>query len=142
DDLLLGEVVAGLVGARLDHLSLVTQLQETAATEERIRLARDLHDGILQDLAGVALQLESLRPLLVASPEAKHRLESLERVLEAEQRDVRAVIEQLRPASNPRHAFDLGANLEELRESFAATWGLSLEVLESYPPEAIPPALR
>jgi signal transduction histidine kinase len=142
EDLLLAEVVAGLVASRLDQLSLVYELQETAATAERVRLARDLHDGILQDLAGIALQLEALRPLLVATPEARGRLDALERVLETEQRDVRSVIQQLRPRSSSRHEFDLAANLEELKGTFAATWGLTLEVSGAMRDTAVPPRIR
>ena len=32
--------------------------------EERIRVARDLHDGVLQSLTGAALKLESVRKLV------------------------------------------------------------------------------
>ena len=142
EDLLLGEAVAGMVGAHLGQLRLAAELEETAAAAARIRVARDLHDGILQDLAGVALQLEALRPLLRDSSEALRRVESLQRVLEAEQHDVRTVIDQLRPTSSSRHEFDLDASLEELKESLAATWGLALELTSTLEGRSVAPRVR
>ena len=35
------------------------RLQQEAVRDERTRLARDLHDGVLQALTGAALQLEA-----------------------------------------------------------------------------------
>jgi len=56
DDLILSEIVAGVIAARLDAFYLAEQLRQAAATEERIRLARDLHDGVLQSFTGIALR--------------------------------------------------------------------------------------
>ena len=68
DDLVLGEVVAGVVAARLDHFYLTQTLQEAVTTEERLRLARDLHDGVLQSLTGIGLRLAAVRGLLEEDP--------------------------------------------------------------------------
>src|SRR5262245_1336563 len=45
DDLVLGCIVARQVAERLDNVYLFERLREGAAAEERVRLARDLHDG-------------------------------------------------------------------------------------------------
>jgi signal transduction histidine kinase len=44
----LAEVVAREVGNSLEHLYIHHRLQQLAVREDRIRLARDLHDGVLQ----------------------------------------------------------------------------------------------
>ena len=59
---------AGVVAARLEQSFLMARLQEQAATEERIRLARDLHDGVLQSLTGIALRLVAVRRQLAHDP--------------------------------------------------------------------------
>jgi DNA-binding NarL/FixJ family response regulator len=48
------------VGASLDQLHLTRQLQDFAASEERIWVARDLHDGVLQSLTGIRLELRAV----------------------------------------------------------------------------------
>ena len=57
DDLALGDFIARQVIADLDLFHLLQRRQQMAITEERVRLVRDLHDGLLQSLAGIALQL-------------------------------------------------------------------------------------
>ncbi|MGH7342647.1 MAG: hypothetical protein ACREKH_19350, partial [Candidatus Rokuibacteriota bacterium] len=47
DDLPIGEFVAHLAISRLDGLYLLTRLQDARAFEERMRVARDLHDSLL-----------------------------------------------------------------------------------------------
>ena len=41
------------------HIALAAQAERTATMEDRLRLARDLHDGLLPSLTGTALQLET-----------------------------------------------------------------------------------
>lgn len=69
-----------------------------AREEERLRLRRDLHDGVGAALAGVRLQLESAREL-VDDPVTARLLETANRgVVEAVQ-DVRRATDDLRPAA-------------------------------------------
>ncbi len=104
DDLVLGEIVAGVMAARLDHFYLNQRLQESVATEERIRLARDLHDGVLQSLTGIGLRLAAVRGLLDENPRrpgiAWRRLQGL---IAREQRDLRFFIQELKPPPLGRH---------------------------------------
>ncbi|HVS00453.1 MAG TPA: sensor histidine kinase [Thermoanaerobaculia bacterium] len=131
DDLLLGEVVGGLVASSLDYVHLTRSLQETAATEERIRLARDLHDGVLQSLAGMGLRLEAVRRLLTAGGAgAVERLEELQRLIALEQRDLRFFIQELKPrpltAAGELSGLDL--QLSELVQRLELEWGLQVDL--------------
>lgn len=131
DDLALGEIIAHEATTRLDHFFLLQQLQDTAATEERIRLARDLHDGLLQSLAGSALQLQSIHRLMQDDPRtAMHRLEEVQQLIAAEQRDLRSHIMSLKPSTEEVPATDPGlpVRLEELAKRMKRHHGLIVEL--------------
>jgi signal transduction histidine kinase len=131
DDLVQGEIVANEVIDRLDHFYLLKQFQQGAAAEERIRLARDLHDGLLQSLTGAALQLETVQRLMEADPQkARQRLLEIQRLIAAEQRDLRSQIRELKPTPSgvPVADSSLAGRLEELGERIRRHWGLQVQV--------------
>jgi len=55
--------------------------------EVRARIARDMHDGLLQNVAGIALQLGALLPHVQTAPDAA--TERLKRILELTERTAR-----------------------------------------------------
>jgi signal transduction histidine kinase len=131
DDLLLGEIAAGVVAARLDHFYLSQRLRESVATEERIRLARDLHDGVLQSLTGIGLRLAAVRGLLGEAPEAaRDALATLQKLIAREQRDLRFFIQELKPPplAPPGEALSLTASVAELAQRIELEWGLKVEL--------------
>ena len=71
------EAVAAQAGVALHNAVLYRQAQATAATEERNRLAREIHDTISQSIVGVIVQLEALR-----AAKEDVRQERLDRALE------------------------------------------------------------
>jgi signal transduction histidine kinase len=78
----------------------------TQSLEEKIRLGRDLHDGIIQSLYAVGLTLESVRELVKTDPaEADRRLERTRAGLNETIRDVRAYITGLSPENLRRAGF-------------------------------------
>jgi len=144
DDLILGAIVAREAVTRLEQFYHLQRLQEAAAAEERIHLARDLHDGVLQSLAGAALQVETARRLLDQDPQAaRQRLLDLQRQLAVEQRDLRFLIQELKPAPlNPSKTdFPLAARLNELGAQIERQWGLSVVLHKEFLAAEIPAAL-
>lgn len=145
DDLVIGEILAGVVTSRFDHFYLLHQLQQTAAVEERIRLARDLHDGVLQSFTGIGLRLETVRRLIVQDrPAAVHALEEAQRLIASEHRDLRFFIEELKPsAAAPalEGADDLARRLGELVERMEREWDLRVELHAHGLREPVPDAL-
>lgn len=118
---------------------------EAVATEERIRLARDLHDGVLQSLTGIGLRLAAVRSLLDKDPRAaRESLEAVQRLLSAEQRDLRFFIQELRP--RPRREggegeVSLAFQLTELAHRIELEWGLKAELRAGGLEEPIPESL-
>lgn len=105
-----------------------------AREEERLRLRRDLHDGVGAALAGVRLQLESAREL-VDEPVTGRLLDAATHgVLEAV-RDVRHATDDLRPAALDE--LGLAGSLTALADR--ATTGRTLvEVTVEPLPELVP----
>jgi len=112
------------------HFDLAAELARTVAVEERVRLARDLHDGVLQSMTVFGLQLAAARRRLPEDPEAVGRsLEELQQLIASEQRDLRFFIDEVRPLRGevalgrplPERLRDLGSRIE--RE-----WGLKVDL--------------
>jgi signal transduction histidine kinase len=131
DDLGLGRIVAGMVASRLDLHYLLQRLRGAAATEERIRLARDLHDGVMQSLTGIALRLAALQRQLGDPPgQALQSIEEIRGLIALEQQDLRFFIDELKPApavSTPGQP-TLGGRLEDLRSRVEREWNLRVEL--------------
>lgn len=97
DDLMLAEIVAHMIATRLDNWHLLTQLQEAAATKERVQLANSLHDTVFQSLAVTGLQMEVIGQLLQKDPDgARHLLaKAQERLFEGTQ-TMRSIVTDLK----------------------------------------------
>lgn len=106
--------------------------QQSTVVEERQRLARDLHDGLLQALTGIALQLETTQRLLADqnTDAARERLQAIQVLLLEEQGRLRGLIDQLK---NPRQAATAAnthwqARLLGLAQQIELEWGLPATV--------------
>ena len=78
-DVLTAEPLAGLLAVALEHRRLNQQTSALAVAEERNRLAREIHDTLAQSLAGIIINLESLKPY-----DATHRHTEAELLAETE----------------------------------------------------------
>jgi signal transduction histidine kinase len=130
DDLPFGVLVARMAVSRLDGLYLLKHLRDTSAIEERLRLARDLHDSLLQTVAGSALQLLAARRLLDRdSTSARKRLEEVQNQLERGELEMRTFISRLRPSgvANVVGA-GLTSRLEELCSRVERQWEIKVKL--------------
>lgn len=128
DDLALAHIVGRLVLATLEQFFFVRQVRQTASAEERLRISRDLHDGIVQSLAGVGLRLHSLRGLFPRNSDAARQLEHVQRVLEHDQRELRTLVRELRPDDRRDGGEVLQSELKRMRERFTLEWGMEVVV--------------
>lgn len=141
EDLLYGEILAGLVGSRLAQADLVDGLRRGAMAEDRLKLARDLHDGVLQSLTAAALQIQAARRLLRDEPgAAEDRLVELQRIVAAEHVDIRRFIEELKPSrpEPPGSPVSLGSSLGELASRIQRQWGVEVRVAFEPDPLTLP----
>lgn len=135
-DFVMGDLMTSLIASRTDQL-MYKRAQRDAVNEERIRVARDLHDGLLQSFTGVVLQLETVHELLEKQPdEARRLVTQLQGVIMAEQRELRAYVDELRPrARRPSLQFDFRDRLADLRERFHNEWRINVDYeIGSMPP--------
>lgn len=115
----------------VDYAALVLREREHARREERQRLARDLHDSIVQQVFSISMQAKSIGQLgergAGAPPETVSRIADevgdLSRTVLA---DLRAMVHELRPASSAQLGFEEA--VIALAESTENRTGLSLDV--------------
>lgn len=130
DDLAIAEVVARHITSRLAYLPLLRRSADKTLLDERLRLARDLHDGALHSLGGVALELENLvRTAPFEHPAIQRQLQDVQKSLLEEQRNIRQLIAHLRADIGDGEARDVGFadRLQELACRLKRQWGLRVE---------------
>jgi signal transduction histidine kinase len=141
DDLLLGDIVGRLVADALELSALVEQLRDTAAAEERLRLARELHDGVLQSLTAASLEAGRARHAVARDPsEAQRRLSKLEDTIRAEHQALRTAIADMKPAPIAGAlAHDWAERVREAAGQVAGQWNarLRLDMQAMVPPVSL-----
>lgn len=142
EDLSLATVLQTRINGVMDYAAAFDLWRRAAAIEERIRVARDLHDGVLQVLAGTSLQLQALAHQ--GSDGFAERIARLQHWLSHEQREFRSFIEQLEPGiARPRdNNFDLAADLGALAQTLEQQWGLRANASVMPPGAALPSELQ
>lgn len=82
------------------------QVEELAVTQERNRLARDLHDSVTQTLFSMTLTTRAICLMLEENPqEAAVQLEHLQKLAESALAEMRSLIAQLRPSAIEAQGF-------------------------------------
>jgi len=119
DDEELVEMFALHAGLAIQNARLHQDLQELAVVDERLRISRDLHDGVIQSIYAVSLSLEDVPELMEASaPEAIDRVDRAIDRLHLTIGDIRTFIVGLGPEAGA----GLGLTLETLaRELFVGS---------------------
>lgn len=126
------EDLAGQIGGVVHSAGLLGDLREAqerlvlAREEERRRLRRDLHDGLGPALAGLTLQVDTVRNVLAAGSDANAGLLRLRSGVAATVLDVRRIVEGLRPPALDELGLD-GA-LVQLADRITNGSGLPVEV--------------
>jgi signal transduction histidine kinase len=129
DDLVLSDIAAQLIATQLDETALFHSMRLAAVSDERLRLARDLHDGLLQSLTAIKLQLERVHHLIrFNAAEAEQSLRGVQELIAHDQQELRGFITQLRPRALAAHALPLPNRLAALAARFRQQWDIEVAV--------------
>ena len=98
DDQRLVELFASHAGIAMENARLHEAVGRLAVVEERERIGKDLHDGIIQSMYAVSLSLEDVPDLMDEDPaEARARVDRAIDALNQTIQDLRGFIFGLRP---------------------------------------------
>jgi signal transduction histidine kinase len=100
DDARLVEMFAMHAGIAIENARLHEQVQRLAIVDERERIGKDLHDGIIQSIYAVGLSLEDVPELVDADEGREEAIARVDRAIDALNlviADIRSYILRLRP---------------------------------------------
>jgi signal transduction histidine kinase len=106
-------------------VTLMQRLRTRIGAIERARVARELHDGVIQSLSGLDMQVEAARRQLASAPElVPASLARVQAVLRDEALNVRDLMHQLRHTNvDPRRVVE---SMTELVERFRRDTGIAV----------------
>ena len=122
DDVVLVEALSRIAGSAVTTARLQERLRSIAVGEDRERIARDLHDSVIQDLFAVGLALQGIAERVTDSAAAATidaSVDRLDGVVEA----LRAYIFQLRTSGDRRQLDD---RLQELVSRMGSAYPASV----------------
>lgn len=143
DDERMAMTLAAQAGVAIQNANLLEEVRargdELAVLEERDRISKELHDGVIQSIYSVGLSLQGAMSVVERDPDAtRRRLDEAIGTLDNVVRDVRSYIFALQPKSVEERG--LQAALEELVKDLEVnalvetTVELSPEALDMVPP--------
>jgi len=133
------ELFALHAGIAIENARLHEQLQRLVVVEERDRIGKDLHDGIIQSIYGVTLSLEDVPELLDEDrADAIARIDRAIDRLHLVIRDIRGFIFELRPHILAQG--DLQTALAALADDFRLNSMVDLDVALDPAPTRLTPA--
>lgn len=120
-------VQAGVAAtAHIQRHRLFRTAEENAEARSRLILARDLHDSVVQFLAGAAFRLEAMKRSNASGRNVDGDLDELKRLMLQEQRELRSFITSLR--SGPLTSYhDVTKDLRALAEYLSRQWNVRCE---------------
>jgi signal transduction histidine kinase len=96
DFLDVGVELGRLTAAILEREALISAIEESAAARTRLSLARDVHDSVVQFLAGASFRVEAIMRGARSGKQVESDLKELKRLLIEEQGEIRTFVSALR----------------------------------------------
>jgi ligand-binding sensor domain-containing protein/two-component sensor histidine kinase len=117
---------------RLQRMRAQIHLLFEERLQERTRIARELHDTLLQNISGFALQIEALAKVVTAPVAAKDQLRDLRREAEHWIREARDSVSDLRSPTSDRA--DLVRNVRRIGAQIAKNGQIQFDLIVDRPP--------
>jgi signal transduction histidine kinase len=115
--------LAAEMATRLQAAALLAAVEERSMGKARVDVARDLHDSVVQFLAGVGFQLEALNRSPAATGALGKGIAELKDTVMAEQRHLRAFVRGLR-TGKPVSFRELVRDCASLCDLLARQWNI------------------
>lgn len=123
DHLDVASQIAAEIASAMEQRALLRAAEENSAARTRLALARDLHDSVVQFLAGAAFRLEAVRRAEAAGAQVGQEVDELKKLMLEEQGELRSFVAALRSGS--RVALDdLAKDLDMLAERLSKQWSV------------------
>jgi signal transduction histidine kinase len=127
DEVRLAETIATDLAAAIEGTRLFEQAQAVAVSEERSRIARDLHDSVTQTIYSASLIAEALPRVWVRNPEqVTGSLTTLGQLIRGALAEMRTLLFELRPAALEESS--LGRLLHQLADVLTGRTQTPVEV--------------
>jgi len=140
DHIELGDRIASAVASHLERHALLQAVSDSAIARARLALSRDLHDSIVQFLAGATFKVEAASRAAKSGGTVDADLQELKQLLLEEQRELRSAIGALR--NNNVALPQLAADLRALCERLARQWGIECKFSAEIPDLVAPMRLH
>ena len=136
-----GEQIAAEVAAHIQRHALLRAAEESAEARSRLALARDLHDSVVQFLAGAAFRLEAMKRSKSPPASLEPQLDELKQLMLQEQGELRSFITALRSGAQVSFR-DLLRDLESLATRLSRQWGMTCIVTGEAAQVSVPTRLH
>jgi signal transduction histidine kinase len=118
------------------HEQLLAQAREAGISDERQRMAREIHDTLAQGLTGIVTQLQAAEQAAPAADRGRH-LRAAMQLARDSLTEARRSVHELRP--QPLETARLGEALAEVAERWSALHGVPARVTTTGEARPLPP---
>lgn len=136
DDIAVVQALGRIAGAAIQTARLQSRLRQVAVIEDRHRIARDLHDSVIQDLFAVGLGLQALSTR-VAEPGIAELLDSAIDTLDESVNTLRRYVFELKETTRPTDGLDerIQALAARMGSAYPANVRLSIQDFGRHEPD-------
>ena len=141
DHIDLGEQVGADIASYIQRYALIQAVEESAEARSRVSLAGDLHDSVVQFLAGAAFRVEALKRDQAMGRNLEADLDQLKRLMLQEQGELRTFIAALRSGPQIELA-ELAKNLKNLSAKLSRQWDVACDFSSEKSKAKVPSRLQ
>jgi signal transduction histidine kinase len=140
DHIEFGDSLSSAISAQIQRHAFLAAVDEGAGARARLSLARDLHDSIVQFLAGATFRIEAIKRSVRSGARPDRELQDLKELLLQEQQELRSAIGALR--SDTIALPQLAEDLKVLCQRLARQWDISCTFSGKVPDTKVPMRLH